>query len=418
MPAWRCHLALGILMLTNVFTFAGRQVVSVLLEPIKQEFQVSDGALGLVAGVVFALLFGLLSLPAGRLADRANRRWLIALAMVCWGFATWACGWATGFWTLVLLRLLMAGAEAGVTPPSLSLVPDYYPLRLRGMVMSIYLSGPYLGTLVALGLGGWVAAHHGWRAAFGVVGIPGMVLALAVAFWVPEPRHLTPVVTPAAAPPGTSILATLRSLWAMPSVRWLAIGSGFGSFMTVAYAMWLPAYLVRVHGLPIAQAGMLVALVGTLTSLVGGLMSSWISAAMLKWNPRWTLGAPILSLALSIPCAMAVFLWPVGWNFGSVPQAMAFAAAFGFVSALWLPAVFTAMSLIVPPDRRALSNGLLALANTWIGFGLGPFAVGLLSDGLQATAGPQALRYALVITMGFGLISWWGFHRAQHHFSS
>ncbi|QDX80521.1 hypothetical protein B9N43_04185 [Denitratisoma sp. DHT3] len=418
MPAWRCHLALGILMLTNVFTFAGRQVVSVLLEPIKQEFQISDGALGLVAGVVFALLFGLLSLPAGRLADRANRRGLIACAMFCWGLATWACGWASGLGALVILRLLTAAAEAGVTPPSLSLVPDYYPIRLRGMVMSLYLIGPYLGTLVALGAGGWVAAHHGWRPAFAAIGIPGMVLAVAVALWVPEPRRLRPVAVGAEEPGAPSIFAALASLWAMPAVRWLVIGSGFSSLMTVAYAMWLPAYLVRIHGLPLAQAGLLVAVVGTLTSLVGGLVSSGVSAALSRRNPAWRLGTPILSLALSIPCAMAVFLWPVGWNLGSVPQAMGFAALFGFVSALWMPAVFTAMSFLVPPDRRALANGLLALSNTWIGFGLGPFVVGLLSDALQPLAGPQALRYALVTTMGFGLVALGGFRRAQPHFPS
>lgn len=418
-PPWQCHVALFVLMLTNFFTFAGRQVVAVLLEPIKLEFAVSDSALGLVAGVVFALLYGLLAIPAGRLADRVNRRWLIAIAMFCWSGVTYACSWVAGFWALVGLRLLMSLTEAGVTPPAFALIPDYYPLRLRNQAISIYLVGSALGSLTALALGAWIANQYGWRSAFAAIGLPALLVSLCVAWLVPEPDR--GATSPAASGPSelsaVSIGGVLRALWHRPTVHWLVMGAGLSTFIGMAYIMWLPTFLMRNHGLSLQQAGVLVAIIGTVSSLIGGLASSSVGKLLLHVNPGWTLGTPILAMAMCVVSAIAVFAWPSGLKihlFGmAMPQALLWGIPFGFASALWMPTVFTAMTTLVSADQRALGNGLLALSNTWVGFGLGPLAVGMFSDLLLPAFGGGSLRVALMITMLTGLLALYCFVRAS-----
>ncbi|MBK9955983.1 MAG: MFS transporter [Rhodocyclaceae bacterium] len=416
--AWRCHVALLVLLLTNFFTFAGRQVVAVLLEPIKLEFGVSDSALGLVAGVMFALLYGLLCIPAGRLADRVNRRWLIAIGMATWALATMACGWASGFWTLVLFRLLVSFSETGVTPPSFALIPDYYPLHQRNQAISIYLAGSALGSLAALAVGAWIANRYGWRAVFLSIGGPALVVSMLVAILVPEPGRATPGKAAEAKPVApASIQRVLWRLWRQPAVHWLVLGAGLSTFIGMAYIMWLPTFLVRNHGLSLQQAGVFVAIIGTASSLIGGLSSSAVGKRLLRINPRWTLGTPIVAMAICVVASIAVFAWPSDLRvslFGlAMPQALLWGIPVGFASAMWMPTVFTTMSIVVPADQRALGNGLLALSNTWIGFGLGPLAVGVLSDLLLPAFGSGNLRVALMITMLTGLLALYCFLRAS-----
>lgn len=412
-PSRQARRVLLVLTLAQVFTFAGRQVVSVLIEPIKRDFAVGDTVLGLVAGLGYALLYGLLALPAGRLADRADRRRMIALSLLAWGVVTAACGFATGLLSLVLLRLLMALAEAGVTPPSLTLLPDFFPER-RTKALGIFMAGSALGSLLALGVGSWTAAQFGWQRAFVVIGLPGALLAAVAAVFLSEPRaaRTGPDVTDLA-----SLPAALGGLLRDPAVRWLAIGAGAASFTTLAYITWLPAYLVRIHGMPLVRAGLLVALVGILSSLLGSLASGWVEGRLRALNPAWTLGAPTLGMTVAILAGLGVFGSPVSATFSIgtwlLPQALLWAALFGFASALWTPAVFACMSSLVVPERRALANGLLALANTWIGFGLGPFFVGLLSDALQPWSGDEALRLALAVTMCVGLAAPYAFVRVM-----
>ena len=210
--------------------------------------------------------------------------------------------------------------------------------------------------------------------------------------------------------------AALRELLRDPAIRWLVLGAGFASFTTLAYVTWLPAFLVRTHGLTLVQAGVCVALIGIVSALLGNLASGSIERRLYRWRPAWTMAAPALGMSIALLAGIAVFSWPVSARFAlgelALPQALVWSAVFGFASALWTPVVFARTSELVAPNRRAMANGLLALGNTWIGFGLGPFFVGLSSDALSAWCGSDALRYALIGTMCLGVIAPLAFLRA------
>jgi predicted MFS family arabinose efflux permease len=160
-----------------------------LLEPVKQEFGASDTEMGLLTGLAFGLIYAMLGVPVGRLADTRNRRNIVALCCGIWSLATAACGMATQYWHMLLARMSVAVGEAGGMAPSVSIVSDLYPPKMRSFAISLFMMGPNLGTLLGLVIGGMVAQHYGWRSVFLAFGIPGVILALLVYFFVKEPAR-------------------------------------------------------------------------------------------------------------------------------------------------------------------------------------------------------------------------------------
>jgi len=157
------HWTLLILLFVYVMSFLDRQIMGILIQPIKTEFGVSDTAMGVLSGVTFALFYSTLAIPFARYADRANRRNLVSYCCAAWSAMTAMCGLAGSYWTLALARVGVAVGEAGGTAPSITMVADHYPPEQRGRAMSVYMLGPQLGILFGLGLGGWIAHHYGWR---------------------------------------------------------------------------------------------------------------------------------------------------------------------------------------------------------------------------------------------------------------
>ena len=167
---WHTHYALAMLAIIYVFNYIDRLVISILIEPIKLEFGISDTQIGLLSGVAFAIFYTLFGLPFGRLADRIGRKPVIALACIAWSAMTMLCGVATSFAMLLLFRIGVAVGEAGGTAPSVAMVSDLYPPEKRSRALSVFLMGPSLGAVLGLGLGGWIAQEYGWRTAFIVIG--------------------------------------------------------------------------------------------------------------------------------------------------------------------------------------------------------------------------------------------------------
>ena len=198
---WRTHVSLFLLALVYIFSFIDRQVIAVLIEPIKHEFGATDTQMGLLSGLAFGLLYALLGVPVGKLADTYNRRNIVAVCCGLWSLATLACGMAAQFWQLLLARMSGAIGEAGGMAPSISIVSDLYPKERRSFAISLFMMGPNLGVLIGLALGAWIAQHYGWRVTFAAFGIPGMLLALLVWWWVQEPRRGGFEVAAAPAPP-------------------------------------------------------------------------------------------------------------------------------------------------------------------------------------------------------------------------
>lgn len=407
----RTHFSLALLALVYVFSYIDRTVVAILIEPIKREFGVSDTLVGLLTGLAFAVLYAGLAIPVGALADRSNRRNIVAVCCAAWSAATMMCGMAQSFWALLLARMSVAVGEAGGMAPSIALVSDMYPKERRSLAISLFMMGPHLGGLVGLALGGWIAQHYGWRATFLWFGAPGVLLAVLVWLVVREPRRGA-FETPAAAPrcdaAGTSksqVLALLK----IPAFRYVCLACGIAGVSGYGYAVWTPSFLLRTHGVSIAHAGLIVGVIGGIGSVAGSLFSGLLCDRLVKHDKRWQIGLPLVGVALSIPTALAFFMWPAGghWVVGSVPVPHPVAFAFGFAFfASWWPALsYSAISHMVAPNQRGVAAATLNLFLTMFGLGVGPLATGFLSDLLIPRFGQEGLRYALAAVMCLMLAS-------------
>lgn len=396
---WRSHYTLVLLLLIYMMSFIDRQIMGILMQPIKEEFQVSDTAMGLLSGLTFALFYSGLAVPFGRYADRANRRNFVAWCCAAWSAMTVVCGTATGYWTLALARVGVAVGEAGGTAPSMSMVADHYPPQRRGRAMGVYWLSPQLGILFGLSLGGWIAQHHGWRAAFIWMGLPGVLLALLLRYTGTEPQRGRWDSATAAAAPAEPLRRLLRDLWASPAFLRITLGGLLMGFAGYGIGIWTPAFLVRSHGMSLQGAGAVMGLLGGLMAALGALLSGWLCDTLSRRDPRWRVGVPALGCLLSVPTSLAFYLMPAGggWMLGcfELPRAIAFYAAFGLTAVWWTAPAYAVLAELIAPYRRATAIAIFNLGLTMIGAGFGPLAVGLVSDALVPLFAQDALRWAL-----------------------
>ena len=403
---WRTHLSLALLALVYIFSVIDRQVIAILIQPIKTEFGATDTQMGLLSGLAFGLFYAALGVPVGKLADRYNRRMIVAVCCSLWSVATLACGLSSHFWQLLLARMSVAIGEAGGMAPSISIVSDLYPARQRSTVISLFMTGPHLAVVIGLALGGWIAQQYGWRATFLFFGAPGVVLGLLVWLLVKEPRRggfEAPVAAASPRAPAESLWRQVRRLLAITAFRRLALACGLAGLAGYAYGVWTPSFLVRTHGLSLAQAGLMFGVASGFGALAGGLSSGWLCDRLVLRDVRWQLGLPLIGVLVSIPCAMAFLLWPASgfWHMGPlmVPHAMVFASAFGFFASWWPSLSYSAISHMVSASERSVAAALLNFFVTLFGIGFGPLLTGVLSDLLTPLLGVQALRWSLVGVM-------------------
>lgn len=406
-PAYSAYV-LGILTLTFAFNFADRQLMTILLEPIKAEFGASDTAMGLLTGFAFVLFYATLSVPIARLADRGSRRSVVAASVALWSLMTAACGLAGSFWALAAARMGVAVGEAGGTPASQALLADYYPPRRRSTVLGIYATGSHLGIFLGL-FGGAVLAHYwGWRVAFIGLGLPGIALALVVRYTVAEP------VRSAAAEAPPPIFATLGDILRSRAFRLLALAAGFTSLSGYGLATWLPSFLVRVHGVPLMHAGLMLGVGSTLGGLAGAVWGGVLCDRMSRRDRAWQLRIPALAVLLSAPVLALLLLWPEhhSWRLGgiAVPVAALFIPINAFLIAMWIGPIYAAAQNLVRPAWRSQALALLLLITNLIGSGGGPLLVGVLSDLFTPFSPMASLRYALLsslVTVVIGAVLFW-----------
>jgi MFS family permease len=402
---WRSHYTLAVLLFVYTMSFIDRQIMGILIQPIKQEFQVSDTAMGLLSGLTFALFYSVLAIPFGRYADRANRRNFVAYCCAAWSAMTALCGMATGYWTLALARIGVAVGEAGGTAPSLSMIADHYPPERRGRAMGVYWLGPQLGILFGLTLGGWIAQHHGWRTAFLVMSLPGILAALLLRFTTIEPeRGVWEGAGAPASDPAESLREVVRGLWASKAFVRIMLAGLLMGFTGYGIGIWTPSFLMRSHGMTLQSAGAVMGLLGGTAAALGALLSGWLCDTLARRDPRWRMGVPMLGCLLSVPTGLGFFLMPASdvWHLGSlvVPHAVGFYLLFGVTAVWWTAPVYAVLAELIAPQRRATALSVFGLGLTMVGGGLGPLVVGLLSDQLATRYGSEALRMALAITTG------------------
>nr|WP_283105472.1 MFS transporter [Pseudomonas moorei] len=380
-----------------VFNYIDRQLMAILIEPVKLEFGISDTDIGLLSGVTFAVFYTVFGFPLGRLSDRIGRKPVIAFSCIAWSVMTMLCGVAGNFLTLVLARVGVAVGEAGGTAPSVAMVSDLYPANRRSTALAFLMLGSSLGAVVGLGLGGWIAQHHGWRYAFLLIGAPGIVLGLLLLLTVRAPKRVVPPGSAALQHDGW--LKTLVELFRMPSFLWLVLTGGAAAIAGYAIGTWSPSFLIRSHGLNMQQAGFLVGVVGGGGAAIGTLICGMLTDRMARRNVGWQIGVPLLGTLISIPFALAYFLWPQGTAFhiGSiaVPQAFLFYSVFAFFGVWWATPCLSAITHLFPAKRLAQATAIFVMSMTLLGVGVGPLLVGMLSDFFMSTLGTESLRYAL-----------------------
>ncbi len=397
------HYALSILVVVYTFNFIDRQILSILLEPIKQDLGLSDTQLGLLTGFAFALFYATLGIPIARYADKGNRRNLVALALAIWSGMTALSGVAQNFWHLLLARIGVGVGEAGCSPPAHSMIADYFPAEKRATALGIYSLGIPFGILFGFVAGGWLNEFFGWRVAFFVVGVPGLILALVVRFSLREPpRGMAEGRVDAGVQP--SIPETFRYLWAKRSFRHLAFGGALTAFVGYGVVTWMPSYLIRSHGLDTGDAGTYLGLILGIPGGIGIAAGGWFADRFGARDVRWYLWVVSVALLIGVPFSFGIYLADTAM------MALLFLIMPVALGNFYQATTFSQTQGLVSLRMRAVAAAVLLFILNIIGLGAGPQAVGIVSDLLSDRFGQESLRYSLFI---FSFVNVWA---AYHYY--
>ena len=416
----RTRITLFLLALIYVFSYIDRNLIAIVIEPIKQEFGVSDTVMGAVSGLAFAVLYSVFSFPLSRLADSGvNRKSIVAVCCGLWSLATMASGMVGQFWQFVIFRMTVAIGEAGGTSPSISMVSDLYPPHKRSFAISLYMLGPHIGLLAAMALGGWIAQEFGWRAVFIFFGAPGIVIALLLYILGRDPGmgvYDTEAEKQVRLQPQGKFFNDLRDIIKIKGFLYICMGTAVAGMVGYGYGIWAPTFMVRNFDMTLAHAGLSFGLASGVFAAVGSMFSGYYCDKLCRTNTRWQLRMPVIGVLLSIPFGCGFLFWPADaiWQLGSVkiPHAIIFAAGFSFFNSWWPTLAFAAVSKLVNSKQRATSIAMLALFLTLFGAGIGPLLTGTFSDLFSQTDAGEGLQYAILLMLMMLVLSALFYHKA------
>ena len=393
--------ALGVLVVVYTFNFIDRQILSILLEPIKQDLGLSDTALGMLTGFAFALFYATLGIPIARLADRGNRRNIIAGALTIWSVMTALSGLAQNFWHLLIARIGVGVGEAGCSPPAHSMIADYFPAENRATALGIYALGIPVGILFGFIAGGWINEFFGWRIAFFVVGVPGILLAIVVRWTLREPeRGMAEGKQASAEQPG--VMETFTYLWKKRSFRHMAVGGGLTAFVGYGIVTWVPSFLMRSYGMQTGEIGTYLGLILGIPGGIGIALGGYLADRYGAKDKRWYLWVVSVALVLAVPLTVGVYMS------NSATASLLFLIMPVLLGNFYQATTFSQAQGLVPLRMRAVAAAVLLFILNIIGLGAGPQVVGILSDLLQPSYGDESLRYALLILCFVNL--WAAYH--------
>jgi MFS family permease len=380
---------LAVLLLAYIFNFIDRQIISILLQPIKVDLGASDSAMGFLSGTAFALFYATLGIPIARWADVWVRRSIIALGLALWSGMTALSGAAQTFAQMAAARVGVGVGEAALSPPAHSLISDYFPPERRATALSIYAMGIHLGILFGVVAGGWLEQYWGWRLAFVVVGLPGILLAVLVQVSVREPARGSSEGLTASepVPPARDVF---RFLWSLRSFRHLSFATGLIAFGGYAFANWAPTFLRRVHEMAGAELGTKYGLALGLGGVIGSAIAGVLADRLGRRDKRWWLWVPAIAAIAPTPFILAFFFH------GDADRALAWLFPGLALAAFYQGPVFSTVQTLVKLRMRAVASGILLFIINIVGLALGPPSVGLLNDYVFAHLGAEAVRYSLV----------------------
>jgi len=401
--------ALLLIATVYVFNFIDRQILAILLPAIKLEFGVDDWVLGFLSGSAFALFYATLGVPIALLADRWNRRNLIAISLTIWSAMTALSGYAGNVVHLALARIGVGIGEAGYAPPAHSMIADYYPPEKRSTAMGIFTLGISMGIMIAYLGGGWMVQNIGWRQAFFIVGVPGLLLALIFRFTVTEPpRGLSEGKTDAGEKYG--VLVVVRFLLRRKSFVHMSLGAGLSSFTAYAVLSFFPSFLIRSHGMNLQEIGAYLGIIIGVSTGIGYVGGGYFADKVGATNRRRSLQAIAAALLVGWVFVFPLYLlsnpyWVIGLFF--LPS---------MFSNCYLPVTFAQTQGMVGIRMRSVASAILLFVINIIGLGLGPQIAGILSDYLATTQGVESLRYSLLIISAItGPWTAWHFYMASRH---
>lgn len=391
---------LGMLCFVYVLNFLDRQLLSILAKPIQDSLQITDGKLGLISGLYFAMFYCFIAIPVGWLADRTSRVGVLSLACAIWSGATVACGMASNYTQLVIARMAVGIGEAGGVPPSYAIITDSYPPGKRAAALGIFNLGPAIGAAVGVAFGAAVAEYLGWRWPFIIVGIIGIITALFVWLTVREPkRGATDLVQASDASDKTPFWPTVRMFFSHPILMLAALGGGATQFVTYGLGNFAVLFLMREKGMELGEVAIWYALAIIIGMGGGMILSGRIIDRMTRKSRVGYAIAPALSLVIAMPFYIA-FVWAPGW-----PLALALLTVVMIFNYFYLSASVALVQEEVKPNQRVLAGALLLLVMNFIGLGLGPTWVGAASDWFKAQGDSQSLQSALYTLTPFYLLA-------------
>lgn len=387
----RAWWALSLLTLIYACHTIDRSVISVIIEPVKREFGLSDGQIGLLGGLAHAAPFALAVLPMGWLVDRHSRTRLLAAMLSVWSLLTLASGFATNFTMLLLARIGIGAAESGTAPASLSLISDLFPERRRATAIGLFYLSVAFGMGAIFLLGGAIVAAHGWRSVYFIAGAPGLLLALLLLASFKEP-----VRTGLSAGSSDHGLAALRQIAKLKRLSCAMAAMALASMVGASVWTWAASLMIRAHGMDLRQAGVVVAMAAGIFQALGAAVAGPLADRFAARRPGaggWLAAASVL---LSVPAGL-------GMAFSQNENtAIACTLALGFTLGSWLGPGY---ALIIGHAPAALRGGVLAatqLCNVLVGVGLGPLLTGTISDAL---GGADSLAHAMACTLMINLFA-------------
>jgi MFS family permease len=399
-----------------LFNQIDRQIFAILQHPIKLEFNFSDLQLGLIGGTAFGLCYATFAIPIARIADRGNRVNIISGALAVWSLFTAVTGLARNFWQMMLSRLIVGIGEAGCSPPAYSIISDYFEPKRRATAIGIYSLGVSGGSIIGLLVGSKVAELYGWRTAFYVMGLPGVLLAVIVRLTLREPPRgfSEPSAAREERPPFGHVLALA---WTKRSFRYLIAGAALYSIAANGIGAFYSVFLIRSHGMGLSETGRWLALAS-----VGGMAGTYLGGkladvlAQRRGDARWLMWMPAAILLINLP--ISVLLYTAADRTAVIALLMINVS----MSASYIAPTVAATQRLVGARERALAAAILFFVMSLIGIGAGPTVVGFLSDTFKdhlllggtvaAAASADGLRYAFLCILGAPMLAIFFYMRA------
>jgi MFS family permease len=395
-------------MICNTLSFIDRQILGLLVDPIKQDLGVSDTRIGLLQGLAFGVFYTLLGIPMGRIVDRGNRRRLVAAGIFCWSLMTALCAAARGFWTLFAARMGVGVGESTLSPSAFSLLSDYFPKERLATALSIFSMGVFFGSGLALIVGGLIIGALGsWRLTFVIVGLPGLLATLLV-FTIKEPARKSLLGGRATKLNVAEVLDQIKLRW--QSVVGICLAFAFQALCNYSQQAWLPSFFIRVHGWTKRQAGLTIGVI----SLITGLLGAYFGGVLCDyWQRRGKTDAPLRVGVLATACAGIFF--SLAMAMPALELQLVFLVPAFFFLAMPIGSSYASLQLILPNQVRGQVGALQVFTLNLIGLILGPFLPGFFNDYLFRN--PLMVGWSLALTVGLAsLLSAMLFGATRRHY--